>query len=239
MASIKSIQTEEFSKLLELSIGKNRSQNDFAKQAGISQEHLNRMLRHPEKTKPSVATLKKIAEASNGRVDLNRLEKSCGYDPSQIIKPDDIEPVGEFYDAKNIILEYKKGVMEFCGRATRYDNIHDILDTVEILFGRSQFRYTIENEEDFTGHGHFTAEKTANITVEFATDQYKCSFGFVMFYCETTHHGIIFSDAAFDLLTLNDFKHSLGTKKLIEISTIKDVDRSKYQTVYFIKKFRN
>lgn len=224
-----------FKELLNLAIGKNTSQNEFAKQAGISPEHLSRMLRHPEKYPPSAATLKKIAEASNGRVSLSRLEEACGMDPSEPAGSEPELAEGD-YDAAERVREYKKGVMDFSGKATRYDNLYDVLETVEILYGRGSYRYIVADETDYKGRGHAGAERAANITVEFATDEYTCKFGFVMFYCRTEKGGIIFSDAAFDLLTLNDFRHPVGTRKLFEISTHENENRSKYNTVYIVEK---
>lgn len=226
----------EFVDLLRLAIGNGRTQNDFAKQAGISPEHLNRLLRNTINSKPSASTLRKISEASNGRVTLNRLEKACGMEPSRPAAPgDDLESVGEYYDAIDVIKEFKQGINDFSGKATRYDSIYDLLDTVEILYKKADFKYTVGDFKDFTGRGHAGAEKTVNITVRFAKDEYACEFGFVMFFCVTEKGGIIFSDAAFDLLTLNDFDHPVGGKKLIEISTQPNADRSKYQTVYVIE----
>ncbi len=227
----------EFVNLLKLAIGSSRSQNDFAKQAGISPEHLNRLLRQTSKSRPSAATLRKIADASNGRVTLNRLEKACGMELSKPQAAEDLEAVGEHYSAIETIREFKQGVKEFSGKATRYESIEDMLETVEMLYGREHFQYSIGKAKDYEGRGRAGAEKTANVTVSFATDEYKCEFGFVMFYCVTEKGGIIFSDAAFDLLTLNDFEHPIGGRKLMEISTRPNEDRSRYQTVYFIDKY--
>ena len=224
-----------FEELLKLAIGKLGNQNEFAKRAGISHEYLNRMLRHPEKYRPSRATLRKIADASNGRISLDRLERSCGYDPEKK-EEDNTDAIGKYYDAIESVREFKRGVLDFCGRATRYDSFYDILETVGMLYGDRQYRYRIEDEKDYTGRGRAGAEKTANVFVEFSTEEYTCTLGFVLFYCKTEKGGIVFSDAAFDLITLNEFDHLVGGKKLREISTLPDQSRTAYQTVYIIEK---
>ncbi len=57
-----------------------------------------------------------------------------------------------------------------------------------------------------------------------------------MFYCRTEKGGVIFSDAAFDLLTLHSFDHPLSARKLLELSGNENIDMDKYQTVYLIEK---
>lgn len=221
--------------LIKLAIGKNGSQNEFANRAGITAEYLNRLIKHPDKYTPSRITLQKIADASNGRVSLERLEKCCGFDPMK--KPEEaLEAVGEFYDAIESVKDYKHRIGEFCGKATRYDSFYDVLETVGMLCGKRPFHYQIDGERNYTGRGRAGAEKTANVQVSFSTDDYTCTFGFVLFFCKTEKGGIIFSDAAFDLVTMNEFDHPVGGKKLLEISTLPDQNRSAYQTVYTIEK---
>ena len=67
-------------------------------------------------------------------------------------------------------------------------------------------------------------------------DNTEYALGFVVFYCRTQGNGVIFSDVAFDLLTLNEFNHRIGGEKLMEIATQPGADRSKYQTVFVTHK---
>ena len=68
----------EFRNLLRKCIG-NKSQKDFAKESGISIEHLNRMLNNETISQPAVKTLIKIYEASKSAVSYKELLESAGY----------------------------------------------------------------------------------------------------------------------------------------------------------------
>ena len=230
------MKNNDFQKLLEIAMKRSRSQREFAIKAGISQEHLSRMIMHPEKYKPSITTLRKIADASDGWVTLSMLEKSCGFNPGQAPQEEPEYAVGSVKEPRSIIGEYKAGLLDFSGRALRYNDEQGVLDTVGVICSRAKFQYAIENKKEYTGHGHSGAERTANVTVSFATNEYQCSFGFVMFYCRTEKGGVIFSDAAFDLLTLHSFDHPLSARKLLDLSVNENIDMAKYQTVYLIEK---
>lgn len=67
----------EFRELLRGGIG-SRTQKAFAEEAGISAEHLSRMLNHQTIFRPSIATLRKLAEHMR-YTSLADLMLSCGY----------------------------------------------------------------------------------------------------------------------------------------------------------------
>ena len=230
----------EFRELLNIAIGKDRQKSTFAKEADIAPAHLSRMLNLKKIPQPAVSTLEKIANASRGRVSLPRLLISCGYTENRIGVH---QPINNGFptvsdaileEVQNIILEYKKGVQEFCRKATRYDTLDDILDTIEMLYGLAPFQYTIEKPTVFNRKGHYNAENKTNVVVSWTSDQYRCEFGFILFFCETKQGGYIFSDAAFDLQSLINNEHPTGGKKLTSLAAQENVVISDYQTVYII-----
>ena len=226
------MNAKEFQRLMDIAISGEINQGEFARKAGITPEHMNRIVRHPEKYKPSVQTLKKISDATNGRISLDSLKKACGYAASEFYEEEPLEGPAVVSD----VIEFKKGVMGFCGKAVRFNSIYDILDILKMQYGHANYKYIVEDDDVYAGKGHAGAERKANITVEIAEEGKKYSLGFVMFYCNTENGGVIFSDAAFDLLTLNSMDHMIGSKKLLEISTRPNEDRSKYQTVYIVQR---
>lgn len=228
------MKEQRFLNLLQTAIGPNRTQATFADRAKITPEHLNRMLRHPEKYKPSFATLKRIADASEGRVELSQLEDACEY-PISATK---VTPsIGYQSPAEKIIYSFKEGMLDLSGKATRHQNLDDVLWIIKSLYGiDEQLQCIVEDQADFRGTGHAGAEQIANITIKFTMDNTEYALGFVVFYCRTLGNGVIFSDVAFDLLTLNEFNHRIGGEKLMEIATQPSADRSKYQTVFVTHK---
>lgn len=67
-----------FRELLRKAMG-DMSQKAFAERAGLSVEHLNRLLNNAEISRPSKTTLSKIQKASNGTVNIYDLFESCEY----------------------------------------------------------------------------------------------------------------------------------------------------------------
>lgn len=216
----------EFRKLLVMAIGEKRNQKEFARDVGIAPEYLSRIMKHPDKYRASEDVLRKIAEASEGRVHMSQLINACEHE-AEIGKPDP-----EFERVKKIIKEFRDTARLYSGRATRYGSIREVLDMINnVMYGKTNIRYKIENEEEYLLGGHAGAEKAANITVEFATEEYVASFGFVLYYCETKKDGIIFSDAAFDRKAMMENGHSITQGKLLPAG---EEITARYQTICII-----
>ncbi len=75
-------EQKEYKKLRELivaAIGDDRTQADFARETGITTEHLNRLLKNSMISRPHDNTLMKIAEHSENGITLKMLRDSCDY----------------------------------------------------------------------------------------------------------------------------------------------------------------
>ena len=85
-----------------------RQQKDFAKEVGISSAYLNRALtgRYDKPFMPGV--LRKIAEASEGRVEFKELLSSAGYDYRKHMKYEDFHKISNISFQKQ--LEQKKDI---------------------------------------------------------------------------------------------------------------------------------
>ena len=71
-----------YAELLRKAMGSGRSQRDFAKDAGISIPHMNKMLNGRFDAAPNKSTLRKIAKVAQGGVTFTELLKVCGYEVS-------------------------------------------------------------------------------------------------------------------------------------------------------------
>lgn len=227
----------EFRRLLKVAIGKGRKKTDFAQAADLSLSHLSRMLNAENMPRPSRSTLEKIADASEGRVNQDSLLDACGYSETEGHTTQN-QAVRELDnpEAQEIIQDLKTKIRQFSGVATRYNTLEDVMETIAALCRKASFRIEIESGVQFKGRGRLNAEKVANATISWNTDEYACELGLAIFYCETTGGGVILSEVAFDLLSLIDTSHSLGTKKLLELSVLDGAVLSDYQTVFTYRK---
>lgn len=229
---------QEFRELLNQAIGVDKKKGEFAIEADISASHLSRMLNAKRITPPSIPTLKKIANASCGRVTLKSLLVSCGYPETEDPKaapPYMVFGQLEYPEIRTEIQNFKKGMAQFNGIATRYDSIEDVLETVSMLYSKKSLKYNVEPGKEYKGRGHMNAEEVANVTISWATDEYACELGMVVYFCETKRGGIVLSDSAFDLPSLVETEHPLGMKKLYELSEVEGVVLTDYQTVFDYK----
>lgn len=229
----------EFRRLLLAAIGSDRQKKDFAEQAGLSPSHLSRLLNDEVISRPSYATLEKVADASCGRVTLQMLLSACGWSDKGKTAPETPYPafrdIGD-PDVQRTIMEFKKGMSVYGCTATRHESLEDILDTVAALFARKKLSFVIDKKGRFTGRGHYNAEEYANLTASWATDAYSCSFGCVLYYCETRGGGVILSDTSFDLISMVNTEHPLGQRKLKALTNAEKPNLIDYQTVFFYEK---
>ena len=87
---------QKFKNLLSLAIG-TRTQNQFAKETGISPEHINRMMNLEKINRPSNLTLHKIASAAASGVSYNMLKEALDLDePAE--KDNYVDPIAEGFE---------------------------------------------------------------------------------------------------------------------------------------------
>lgn len=191
----------EFKVLLQEAIG-NRSQKDFAESAGISKEHLNRMLRDGDINQPSRSTLKKIASASG--IDYERLLTACEYDV-------------DFEKTKNTSLELKKratlptlrrvkkcvedihrGFSETVKNNPIFDDIEDLLELVDLLYSVEDIEYTLSEERDFGDIKHNNADCSRIITASWKDEYFEAEMEILLWYAFLSRGGIVVTAVEFD-----------------------------------------
>lgn len=219
-----------FRTLLARAIGK-RTQKEFSEIAGLSPYNVNRMLSRAKISTPQRSTLRKIADASEGRVTETQLLFSCGYDVGA-----NFEMTGEERSpqetALSLIQAIKKSVEDLCSSAAKYADLLDMFDTAAILSGKRTIRFVHRDEKVFEGTGRKGAEKYVFVTAISYADHIDIVMPFVLFFCKTEGGGYIFSDCAFDMDTLIEMEHPEAGKILFELAEKGDVNYSDYPFIF-------
>ena len=223
----------EFRNFLILAIGNKRKKQEFADDAGISVSHLSRMLNNDIISRPSRSTLRKIANASEGRVSYRDLLFSCEYasvysDPAQVSEKV-IADSCSYSEPNNIVASFISGISfdSKANNAVKFNSLIDILNAVRPLYGKAfpyPLKFNILDSMPYTGNHHGAAEECANIVALWECDNYKCEFGFVIYYFITQGGGYVLSDAVFDLNSLIENNHPLGVRKAKETNITDNAD---------------
>lgn len=218
---------ERYQLLLKKAMG-SLSQKEFSERAGISPFNLNRMLNVGENTDvslipvPRKSTLKKIAEASQGRVSENQLYAVCGYETGKpVIESDDLLP--QEYNLR-LMQSVKDGIGKMSHSSVRYDSLASFLDAVKSAYGVNDMYYRMVTDENFDGVGHNNAERVANCFFLWCNKGYRSIFSFSIFYCKTRRGGCIINDAVFDLGSLLELKHREANMFMFELAEQDDLN---------------
>lgn len=226
---------EEYQELLRKAIG-SRTQKEFAEIAGLSPFNLNRMLNDDSSSLsvPRKSTLKKIADAAEGRVTEAQLLWACGYEVQQnpMSMSDTLTP-----QEKNLVIanRYKDGLEKLAGSAMKYSSVNEFLDTVSLTDGTQYMRSKIYEPSDFEGVGHWNAERMAHCSTYWRHGGYDARLDFTVLFCETTKQGVIVSDVVFDLGSLLEWHHNAAGNFLFAVAEKGDVNYADFPMVFSCK----
>ena len=178
----------KFRELLRYGIG-SRSQRAFALQAGISYEHLNRLLNQDEIGQPSRETLEKIANAMN-TVSLDELLISCGYeiaDPVETARGCYAQLTGGF-----AFLKEKK--------CSSWDSPEAFLDAVNMLYGYEGGTLKVLVSGDYTPKSKEEpyAEQYAIVTFRWTDDVYSYGLAWGVLYLKTAREKTLIQEIITD-----------------------------------------
>lgn len=203
----------EFVELIRKAIGKERTQKQFAAEAGISAEHLSRIIRNPDKYRISDQVIEKISDHSEGRVSIIELKRALSMD---ITEEDKITQIGSLTpQRRNAIVagDIKKGIRELAlSRPVRYSSFDDFFDILHMLYGWGEMFYGIVREDTLPkdrGDKKHGAGNYAMFTYSWDDEKSLCEMAFVLYFCRTTDGGLIILDADFDMETLLEYGHPL------------------------------
>lgn len=193
-----------YRELLRKAIG-DRSQREFARVAGLSCYNLNRMLNKDDNGVPTVRSLEKIAEASQGRVTLGQLKAACGY------SPDERTAEGPAFSGREgciaVGMRLKEGLDAMCGSAQRYGDIDTLLSAAGLASGIRDARYYSYEPRPYKGTGRMGVGSMAFAKYMWRTDEYEAELYFTLFFHETKDGGFVFAPCAFDLNSLMELGH--------------------------------
>jgi transcriptional regulator with XRE-family HTH domain len=213
------IDTERFDELLREAMG-NLSQKDFAEKAGLSKFTLNKYLTRGIKAVPRMATLKGIADASEGRVLLSDLMHSVGIHAEVEEKnlPAALDIPEEVKKAAN---DLAKGIGDYIGKPAKDESVESLLDIISRLYLDQQTHFVTGKEVEFVFHppmsGKFCGAECMVPVKAVRTDldsSFQYSMPFILMYCHTAGTennpaGVIITDAVFDLATLSLLERDL------------------------------
>ncbi len=203
----------------------------FAEKTGLSKFTLSRFQAGSISNAPNESTLRKIADASDGRVSLYELLVSLGrYERANKLKSNDIADSpskndGDLYKKMKGVLDE---LMNDLAYVRKYESIDDFLDTFQMLTKEPGFYYRKQNEIEldkkmlllnkFNGSAYCTPVTFMILDIETGITAYLV---FALFYCKTTGteasgEGVVILDKAFDLATMA----SIGAEDLYEMYKI-------------------
>lgn len=226
------MQSENFQRLLRKAIGTERTQAEFAKIAGISPGHLNRLINSKEIKQPSIETLSKIARVADNGIVLGDLLKECGYklyakepddELTKELKDFDKEfkirkPLSKAEQKRHTSMadELKIAVEETISALNKLDKcLPDMCDFVKALERRlvsDDYAFNISQEINNDKPWLKESSNAVIITADWATDNITSVVKFMIFYDKTDPQAVdekpclIIKDYAFssDILVAYD-----------------------------------
>ena len=173
----------EFRELLRRGIG-TRTQKAFAEEAGISKEHLNRLLNNKEISRPSAAILKNMASHMNTITERMLLE-ACGYE---------IEPIADRVKRCEAAIKEGLGNLVSADYLQPWKSVADALQTMDILYMEENGKFEFQEEELCSEDGHRWAEKEMRYEYHWGDGENLCTTMGTIYYSRTENGNLIFLD---------------------------------------------
>ena len=211
--------------VVKQAIGTSRTQAKFAKDAGISVTHLNRLINQPDQH-PSIETLQKIAAIADNGIRMTDLMEACGMDISEIRPERKKEEMPERKGDRNLVqltvkddddvtnnvaYALEKGVETITDRTSVYDGPWGFIEMfdkrcqpkdLDIAFAISR---TVIIDDEQISESYNYATHCAVVTSSWRTIRSENICRFLWFYVTTANGKVIPVDFAFDLRSLVKF----------------------------------
>lgn len=186
---------EKFRAALRRIIG-DEKQVVFARTRGVTPEHLSRLLRSDNVSRPSRNTLKKLAGGS--QADFAELMEACGYvtDSMQAVMQEVMQADEE--RARNSAEEIRENMAAMTKGCRVYNNLSEFLDEYAMLYDRRGASFRICPKKEYEGEGHFGAEFVAPVIARFSWGMRACRIWTAVFFSETKGGKVVVLDAAID-----------------------------------------
>lgn len=199
----------EFRQLLAKAMeGYSGTQADFAKQAGIAPETLNRLINNEVISRPSKMTLKKIASIAKNGVTYEMLLKACNY---------------EGVPADN--RSFKERMTDFdeligCGSALyngAYASVNEYVDMLLSLYSRENISYHIVSTVDAKKEDVHRCDKVALVNMSFTISETQSAEKDVLvYYYETKSDKAVVTCITDDLETAASYD-SETARRILEL----------------------
>lgn len=237
----------KYKELVKRAIGK-RTQKDFASFAGLSQYSITRLMNSPDDKVPvpRIETIKRIANASEGRVTEAQLLSASGLTTEPIAGPvvadeENGRKAQNDVSATSFMVASKLrvAVSRMAGSAMKYDSLETFLETASITAGMDgsasgvdgSVRVEVEAEDSggYDGPGVFNSESLAHCTYLWRCGFFMCKLYLSLHYCKTVGGGVIVSSPVFDLSSLIELQHGAAGMFLFHLMEKANVDCSDYK----------
>ena len=197
----------EFRMLLRKGMG-TRTQAEFARDAGISPQVLNRMMNLPVISRPRAKTLQMLAAQTEG-VSLKELMESVGYDingepeEEELTEKEKRETLSNKERANLAAKDLTTGLAELTsGGNAVYDNLNDFLDMLYVLYSVEEFSFQIISEDEYDGEKYPAADEIALVETSFLNGQVVNVIPFAVYFYRKKDGRIFITnaDAGFEAL---------------------------------------
>lgn len=193
------LEIVKFRRLLKKAMSTYETKGKFAQAAGISSGHLSRLLNGNGFARPSVATLKAIADASVGDVSFEALAACFELNNTEAAQ---VANMSSKRRSKYIVDLFSKGLPELCSTHP-YDNIRSYLDTFDMIYGVWDVEYEVNDAVLLQGEYY---DFCVNVVARWKDSESEICCGFLLFGYNTQNCGIIISDVKLDIPSL--FAHN-------------------------------
>lgn len=231
-------ELKEFRDLLRKAIGPDRTQAEFAEAAGITPQHLSKMLTQERIPRPAITTLRKIAGHAFGGITLNMLLTACGYEvdateESSVVNPTKKQraELSAGARAKACVEDLKSGFQTLSVNNPVYGSLYDFVDMVNTIYAVESVSYRIDGEKEIEDEMHPTAELSAVINASWTDTDYTGEMEAVVYYCKTRKNAVVVMGVAFDYDSLLKADSAMAW----EVHTTQDEINRKEGCLYTVK----
>ena len=199
----------------------NETMGGFASKCGISREHLSRLMNGNAKKRPSMETLRKIADATGE--DYEKLLILCGYAAS----PAGARKQREFDERVQMnAKDMMDGLQSLTQGVRLYNSLGDFIETYNMLYSHESCKYVISKKDEYDGSLFSGAENYATIEVMFSGAEGSCWTFAVLYYSVTKGGKYLMQGVAMDgesLLEAEFLKPETMSKMGFTESVVRDM----------------
>lgn len=214
----------EFRELLRNAIGPNRTQSEFAKDAGLTPQYLNRLLNSDNIGCPTKTTLMKISGASFGGIPLAKFMKACGYSDADEEMKSELRAMDLKGRVKRCVDTLIRVFTDLAKSRPICNNLYEFADMALILNDEEDVSFSVNSIQNVDFGEFNVSEKVAIISLSWGDDYdisksisgFTVELDLLVCFSETTGGHIMVFDVKTDQKTLKKF----GSKVVWNLDTM-------------------